>query len=308
MTAIGANVLPTMAVDAGLTAPGIHAQIVRFDIPEPTNKRHAVADGYHVDMCLTPRPLQSRGGYRDRWGPHRYERLGDIFVIPPGEALYIRGDRGRQASLICTIDADLVHDIAGRQLDWDDSHLAAALDVAGAQIRALLFRMTAEVRYPGLAAQRMIELLGSELAIEIARFGLELTGRPMVGGLAGWRLRLIDERLTGDLSAPSLKELADLCSLSVRQLTRGFRVSRACSLGDYIEQRRMEAAKRLLMDGESVKSISFKMGFASPSSFTFAFRRAVGTSPSTFRQRQGRALAAPPGSNTLKSPRLVVVE
>jgi AraC family transcriptional regulator len=160
-------------------------------------------------------------------------------------------------------------------------------------MRALLFRITAEVRHPGLAGQRMLEFLGGELAIELGRYCLEVAERPVTGGLAGWRLRLIDERLADDLSAPTLAELAQLCGLSARQLTRGFRVSRACSIGDYIEQRRMEAAKRLLMEGESVKTIAFSMGFASPSSFTFAFRRAVGASPSTFRQRQGRVLDAP---------------
>ena len=82
-----------------------------------------------------------------------------------------------------------------------------------------------------------------------------------------------------------------ICSCSSNSLT--VCTSRACSIGDYMEQRRMEAAKRLLMEGESVKSIAFAMGFASPSSFTFAFRRAVGTSPSTFRQRQVRVLDAP---------------
>jgi len=281
----------TMCIDAQLETPGVHAQIVRFDIPEPTDSRHALSEGYHVNMCLTPRPLQSRGGYRHRWGPHRLERLGDVFVIPPGEELFIRGGSGRQASLVCTIDAALVHELAGRALAWDDPHLAAALDIASAQMRALLFRITAEVRHPGLSAQRMLGFLGGELAIELARHSLEIAERPVTGGLSGWRLRLIDERLADDLAAPSLEELAKLCSLSVRQLTRGFRVSRACSIGDYMEQRRMEAAKRLLMEGESVKTIAFSMGFASPSSFTFAFRRAVGASPSTFRQRQGRVLA-----------------
>jgi AraC family transcriptional regulator len=48
----------------------------------------------------------------------------------------------------------------------------------------------------------------------------------------------------------------------------------------------METAKRLLMAGDSVKAIAFSMGFASPSSFTFAFRRTVGVSPSHFRTRQ----------------------
>ncbi|HUD27397.1 MAG TPA: AraC family transcriptional regulator [Novosphingobium sp.] len=282
---------PTVSVDAQLETAGVLAQIVRYDIPEPTDGRHSVSEGYHVNMCLTPRPLQSRGGYRRRWGPHRLERLGDIFALPPGEELFVKGGSGRQASLICTIDAGFVHELVGRELSWDDPHLAAALDIGSAQMRALLFRITAEVRHPGLAAQRMLGFLGGELAIELGRHCLEVAERPMTGGLSGWRLRLIDERLADDLSAPSLEELATLCALSVRQLTRGFRVSRACSIGDYIEQRRMEAAKRLLMEGESVKTIAFSMGFASPSSFTFAFRRAVGASPSTFRQRQGRVLA-----------------
>ncbi len=86
-------------------------------------------------------------------------------------------------------------------------------------------------------------------------------------------------------------ELAALCNVSIRQMTRGFKVSRGCSIGDYVEQRRMEAAKRLLMRGESVKTIAFAMGFSSPSSFTYAFRRAVGSSPSQFRQRQLRGIA-----------------
>ena len=52
----------------------------------------------------------------------------------------------------------------------------------------------------------------------------------------------------------------------------------------------MERAKRLLVAGESVKTVAFAMGFSSPSSFTYAFRRAVGTSPSQFRHRQSRGL------------------
>lgn len=283
----------TMTVDAELAGPAIIAQIVRFDMPEPTASVHAIEDRYHLNMCLTPRPLSSRGGYAKRWGPHRMERLGDIFLLPPGESLFIRGGSGRQASLICHIDPTLLHDLAGRSLDWDDQHLAATLDIGSARIRAILFRLTEEVRHPGLNWERMLDFLAGELSLELARHCLDTIERPVTGGLSGWRLRLVDERIADISRAPSLQELADLCHVSVRQLTRGFRVSRACSIGDYIEQRRMEMAKRLLMSGESVKTIAFAMGFASPSSFTFAFRRAVGASPSTFRQRQGRAIDGP---------------
>lgn len=279
---------PTMIVDARLAGSAITAQIVRFDIPQPTATIMRSSASYHINMCLTPRPLESRGGYLRRWGPHRFERLGDIFLVPPGEELNVRGGSGRQASLTCDLAVSTIHDVLGEDLVWDDQKLANTLDISSARIRAVLFRLAEEVRHPGLAAQRMLDLLAGELAIEIARYCCEVHERPVTGGLASWRLRLIDERLSESPVAPTLVDLAALCNLSIRQLTRGFRVSRGCSLGDHIEARRMELAKRMLVRGESVKAIAFAMGFASPSSFTFAFRRAVGSSPSQFRQRQLR--------------------
>lgn len=282
----------TIIVDAELRGQAAVAQIVRYDIPAPTESTLRDPDCYQINLCLTPRPLNARACYHARWGPHRFERLGDIFMIPPGEALHIKGDSGRQASLLCFLDRAAVGEIIGHELAWTDQKLAATVDLTSARIRALLFRLTEEVRHPGFAAARMLEFLTGELAIEIARFCLEVDERPATGGLAGWRLRLIDERLAEDPTAPSLAELAELCNVSVRQLTRGFKVSRGCSIGDYIEGRRMESAKRLLVAGENVKTIAFTMGFSSPSSFTFAFRRAVGVSPSQFRQRQTRGVRA----------------
>ncbi len=282
----------TMIVDAELRGRAAVAQIVRYDIPSPTESTVSDPDCYQINLCLTPRPLNARASYRAHWGPHRFERLGDIFMIPPGEALHIKGDSGRQASLLCFLDRTAITAIVGHELAWTDQKLAATIDLTSARIRALLFRLTEEVRHPGLAAATMLEFLTGELAIEIARFCVEVNERPAIGGLAGWRLRLIDERLSDDPTAPSLGQLAELCSISVRQLTRGFKVSRGCSIGDYIESRRMEGAKRLLVAGENVKTIAFTMGFSSPSSFTFAFRRAVGISPSQFRQRQTRGVRA----------------
>ena len=287
---------PTITVEAELSGRDIAAQIVRFDIPSPTDNLVKPDDCYQVNMCLTPRPLHARACYEARWGPHRFERLGDIFLVPPGEVLRFRGDRGQQSSLTCQLRPSLLGALVGRDLLWDDHQLAATLDITNARIRALLFRLTGEVRYPGFASDRMLKLFGQELAIEIARYCLEVNERPVTGGLASWRL--IDERLSDDGqggggASPTLAELAAICNVSIRQLTRGFRISRACSLGDYIEQRRMEAAKRLLATGESVKGVAFAMGFASPSSFTFAFRRAIGVSPSQFRQRQLPASPVP---------------
>lgn len=287
-----AELLPAMFVDAELACPAMVAQIVRFDIPGPSEATLSDPDVYQINMCLTPRPLDARASYRHHWGPHRFERLGDIFLIPPGEELFIRGGQVKQASLLCLLKPDAVTALIGEDLVWTEQKLATTVDIPSARIRALLFRLTEEVRHPGIASDRMLEFLAGELSIELGRFCLEVHERPAIGGLAGWRLRLIDERLSDDPRPATLAELAKVCNISIRQLTRGFKVSRGCSIGDYMEQRRMEAAKRLLVDGESVKTIAFQMGFSSPSSFTFAFRRAVGISPSQFRQRQTRGLNA----------------
>ncbi len=280
---------PTSTVDAELRAPLFHAQVVRFNIPNPTAAVVLYPGAYYINMCLTPRPLDARAGYGDRWGPHRLDRLGDIFLVPPGEALQIKGGSVQQGSITCQIRAEAIHSLFGNDLEWTDQRLASALDITNAHIRSLLFRLTEEAHHPGFASDRMVGFLAGELAIELGRFCLELNEKPVTGGLAGWRLRLIDERLAESPTAPKLEELASLCKVSTRQLTRGFRISRACSISDYVEARRMEAARRLLEGGESVKTIAFAMGFSSPSSFTFAFRRAVGISPSHWRQRQLRA-------------------
>lgn len=283
--------IPTVVIDAELTGPGVTAQIVRYDIPGPTDALLRDEDRYLINMCLTPRPLNARAGYRDRWGPHRFERLGDVFMVPPGEALAVRGEGGQQASVLCYLSSGHIDELLGQRLEWSDRQLATTLDITNARIRNLLFRLTEEVRHPGFASARMLESLSGELAVELGRFCLEIEETPITGGLASWRLRLIEERLAASQAAPALEDLAALCNISVRQLTRGFRISRGCSIGEYIERRQMEAAKRLLVAGDSVKTIAFALGFSSPSSFAFAFRRAVGTTPSTFRQRQLRSLS-----------------
>jgi AraC family transcriptional regulator len=88
---------------------------------------------------------------------------------------------------------------------------------------------------------------------------------------------------------PTLAELAGLCKLSVRQLTRGFRTSRGCSIGDHVAHSRLDNAKQLLSTEQSVKAIAYSLGFSSPSSFSYAFRRSVGETPRQFRQRMLRA-------------------
>jgi AraC family transcriptional regulator len=139
----------------------------------------------------------------------------------------------------------------------------------------------------------MCTALVDQLAIELARYIASVNEPTEKGGLASWRLRIIDERLAEPREPPTLAELAELCRMSVRQLTRGFRTSRGCSVGDHLAEVRIDAAKRRLSSSqESIKTIATSLGFSSQSSFTAAFRRATGgVTPNEYRKRAGRARA-----------------
>ena len=278
--------------EAELAIPHGHARIMRFSNAQPTNHMFRRTDHYWLDLCLTPRPEKARGCYSERWGPHRFERLGEIFLVPPGEALHVRTEAGdNQASIVCEIHEEAVDRWLPGGLEWTDRRLAGGLDIVHPHIRSCLLRLAEEARRGGTGSAALAELVAGQLAIEVARYCEAIAEGPITGGLASWRLHLIDERLHKGGTPPTLEELATLCNLSVRQLTRGFRSSRGCTVGDHIALTRIEMAKRLLASDDSVKSIAFALGFVSPSSFSYAFGRAIGVTPLRFRQRHLRTLS-----------------
>jgi AraC family transcriptional regulator len=279
-----------MTIDAEIRVPVATAQLARFHMTGPADNIMREKEMYWLDLCLTPRPRNARACYREHWGPHRFERIGNVFLLPPGQTMQARSDGGAtQSSILCHLCPEPLRQWFEGDLEWTDQRLEASLDIPDPNIRRLLLRLAEELRYPGFASEVLVELIAAQMAIELGRYCAAVKDGPATGGLAPWRLRLIEERLKEACGAPTLSELAGLCNLSVRQLTRAFRASRGRSIGDHVAHCRIDNAKRLLATDESVKSIAYSLGFASPSSFSFAFRRATGATPREFRQRVLRA-------------------
>lgn len=279
-----------MTLDAEIRVRTATVQLARFHVHDPADTIRRPLDSYWLDLCLTPRPTNARACYRDHWRPDRFERLGKLFLLPPQESVQARSDGGpSQASVLCLLQPEPLREWFDGELQWTDHRLAATLDIPDDHIRALLLRLAEELRHPGFASEALTELIAAQLAIELRRYCATIRDTPGERGLAPWRLKRIDERLRHAGEAPTLSELAALCGLSVRQLTRGFRASRGCSIGDHIASSRIDHARQLLAGDQSVKAIAYTMGFASPSSFCFAFRRATGHTPREYRQRVLRA-------------------
>jgi AraC family transcriptional regulator len=283
---VGSAAEQLMSIDAELTVPVATAQLVHFNAQGPNDNIMQQRETYWLDQCLTPRPRNARACYRNRWNPGRFEPLGHVFMVPPGETMQARGDGGSsQVSILCHLRPEALSRLFDGDLQWTDRRLEACLDIPDPQIRGLLLRLAQEMRQPGFASELLVELIAAQLAIELGRYCTKITDKSPGGGLAPWRLRRIDERLKELAQSPTLSELATLCSLSVRQLTRGFYISRGCSIGDHISNIRLDQAKRLLATEQSIKAIAHSLGFASPSSFCSAFRRATLQTPMQFRHR-----------------------
>jgi AraC family transcriptional regulator len=186
-------------------------------------------------------------------------------------------------SLVCELRAGAVSKWLGEGIALSDRQRSLSLNGAGPRIRAVMRSLLDEWRRPGLAHDSMMELLAGQLALEVGRFCARDEGS--AAGLAPWRLRRIDARLAEEGAAPSIAELAALCNIGVRQLMRAFKASRGGTLGDHIAQRRAELAKARLRGPDSIKAIAHALGFGSPASFAYAFRKATGLTPRDYRAR-----------------------
>jgi AraC family transcriptional regulator len=276
-----------------------HVRAFRQSWSEPIDAI-GVSDHHWLQLSFLPSTRTERGRFLDHWEPHHFEPIGEVFLLPADQPVHTRSECRNQYSVACEFEPKAVEAWLGDNLEWTNVRLKDSLDLANPLIRALLFRLSEEIRNPGFASETLVELMAGQIAIELGRHFRQIRESRSTGGLAPWRLRLIDERLADAGKPPSLSELAETVGLSVRQLARGFRASRGCSIGDYMATIRIAQAKRLLAANPCVKSVAYELGFISPTNFTAAFRRATGETPRAFLQR-GFGASARRGSPTTQN-------
>ena len=139
---------------------------------------------------------------------------------------------------------------------------------------------------PTLENRPYFEALGAVLGQELVRLyqGADRIEMQARGGLAAWQQRIvtayIDEHLADQIS---LATMAQLARLSPYHFCRAFKQSFGVPPHRYHTIRRIERAKTLLEKRPvSVTDIGLTLGFSETSSFTAAFRRATGLTPSGY--------------------------
>lgn len=283
-------------IEAQIRTDKALVQIIRLDWRDDAELLVEPLDHFQIDLCLSARLQGMRVCYPNHWGPMRFERVGELLMIPPGELVRARCDfpdgagHSPHASTVVKFDPSLVYQWSEDARLQAPEQLTAMLDMDDQNIYSLMGRLSREAQAvmrnpPSRASLALVDLVVRQLGIEVGRYLAGQNTQEFRGGLAAWRLRLIDERVQQACRTPTIAELAQLCNISPRQLQRGFRVSRGCTLGRFIEQCRIANAKRLLQRGDSITHVAHTLGYASQSSFSQSFRRATGMTPASFCQR-----------------------
>jgi AraC family transcriptional regulator len=130
------------------------------------------------------------------------------------------------------------------------------------------------------------EALGTVMAHELVRLnaGTPRIEAPARGGLAAWQERTVAAYIEGHLAEQiSLRTLAQLVRLSPYYFCRAFKQSFGIPPHRYHTSRRIEHAKTLLAKpAPSVTDIGLMVGFSETSSFSAAFRKATGLTPTAY--------------------------
>jgi AraC family transcriptional regulator len=212
---------------------------------------------------------------------------GALAFVPPGQKMSSSFGAGNSRSVCCMLDAHVVDSFLTDTptWNWSPALLNDCAHVGGTEIHWLLRRMYREVQEPDFATAEVLEALAKQLAVEIVRkFKLRgSTDTCYASGLSPWRMRLIRERLHSEVPLPDLEEMAALCDITVRHLTRGFRTATGQTLGRHIASIMVERAKVQLEAGVPVGQVAKRLGYSSSGAFAAAFRRATGMQPSEVR-------------------------
>lgn len=157
---------------------------------------------------------------------------------------------------------------------WTSAGVTAGIDLALSFVEADLGRRVA------LAVAR-------ELVVFLKRPGgqaqfsqtLKLQqGDERFDRLHGW----IQDNLDGDLSLP---DLAQRANMSPRSFSRHYREATGRTPARAIEEIRIEAARRMLEQGQAVNQTARRCGFGSEETMRRGFLRVLGTNPRDYRER-----------------------
>lgn len=253
---------------------------------ENPNRSRLLSNAHRLILTLSPLPFHRTACLAADDNPVHFYEVGDIVFMPAHIPLHGLGSGGSQQVVELRVKHGAVANLLRQFEKWDEGHLQKCLDIRSPALRRDMLELVRELQQPHrLASSMLVEGLATSAFVHTARFLTERKDRN-TALLPAWMLERIKQRIAQeDAPPPLVTELAELCGLSRRHLSRQFRATTGETIQDYLASAKYERAQGLLARTDlPIKMIAHRLGFSSPTSFTSGFARVAGVAPGKFRE------------------------
>jgi AraC family transcriptional regulator len=167
--------------------------------------------------------------------------------------------------------------------------------------------ITREARHQALGSNLYVEAVATQLAVHLIRNYASVTFREpsAKGRLSPAQVRRLTEYIDSRLhESPNLETLAAVAGVGVWSFTRRFRASFGRTPHAYVIERRIDRARRLLVQGcMPIKEVALACGFADQAHMTRVFRRGLDDRRSSINDNHSGAVAQSPTPIAPPQPR-----
>jgi AraC family transcriptional activator of pobA len=237
------------------------------------------------------------GGWHELDGVRHSVCAGDVLAIPP-RLPHDFSDDGSTAAVVISFMADGVSPrLLGDPLLVGDARWGTRRPRGGhpgegrrlsvppqerAQFHGRIASLRGELRDQQVGYQSAARAQLALILVSTPRLASPTPPEPAIDPVLEDVFELIEARFRGPLS---LAEIASAAARSPRHLSRTVRELTGGSVMQLVEDRRMEEARRLLLEtAEKVEVIAHEVGFLDDGYFRRRFVRAHGVPPSTWRR------------------------
>src|SRR6266436_7085104 len=247
------------------------------------------SDNHCIVLNLSaPMQLNARHGKRTFEGR---VRTGEVAIIPAGTTWSCEFQSSHFGNTLLLFLRPLFVRSAVEEVDLcRELSLAPQIGFQCRHFRHIAMSLLGELNEANVVGRLYADSLATGLAMQLIRRYSSLKDVQIGhGGMAPHRLRktigLIDNHLAGEEEGRvALRAVAKDVGMSYFHFSRAFKQSMGMSPTNYIAERRIDRAKKLIQETDlPISVVALRSGFSSQSHFTTAFRKIAGVTTRAFR-------------------------